>query len=243
VNVLTRWACGEGAPVATRDGFGGDVLPPHCRDAFTGCSNNKWPVGDTCPLHASSFRDYGHVVALYRSPRAWQRSAFFYFSRPPPPPNTTMVEICDFLSLRSWAGMQTALTNGFDYKGANGSRPRWALDANAACWRLSNFAWVGITDFWATSICLFHARFGGEAAEVDLQNIRPGSSGSGRNSSGGAPPCADAADEQTFTCALGRFLTDIRSHPRCHRLLAADAVGVDMGYATGNAMLADALAG
>jgi hypothetical protein len=206
--------------------------------AFTGCSNSKWPVGNTCPLNASSSSEYRRVVAMYRSPRAWQRSAFFYFKRPTPPANATTAEICEFVSRKLWAGMQTGLTMGWDPArvAANGSRP--VLDANAACWRLNNFAWVGITDYWRSSICLFHARFGGEAAESDYANIRPGAAS---GSSGSSGSCPDAVDEQTFACAFGRFLRELRPHPRCLRLLAADAAGADIGYAAADAMLREAL--
>jgi len=84
----------------------------------------------------------------------------------------------------------------------------------------------------------FHARFGGEAAESDYANIRPGAAS---GSSGSSGSCPDAVDEQTFACAFGRFLRELRPHPRCLRLLAADAAGADIGYAAADAMLREAL--
>lgn len=44
---------------------------------------------------------------------------------------------------------------------------RLALD------RLGGFAFVGLTDRWNDSICLFHARFGGRCLAAELLNNRP----------------------------------------------------------------------
>merc|ERR1719272_267853 len=36
------------------------------------------------------------------------------------------------------------------------------------------FSFVGLTDRWALSVCLFHAMFGGECHEREFENVRPG---------------------------------------------------------------------
>jgi hypothetical protein len=47
-------------------------------------------------------------------------------------------------------------------------------DVNLAINRLrQGFAFVGITDHWDLSICLFRAMFGGECNSLDLMNTRP----------------------------------------------------------------------
>merc|ERR1740130_1700859 len=44
-----------------------------------------------------------------------------------------------------------------------------------ALWRLSDgFAFVGLTEEWALSVCLFHAMFGGDCHEREFLNVRPG---------------------------------------------------------------------
>jgi hypothetical protein len=40
------------------------------------------------------------------------------------------------------------------------------------------FAFVGITDHWALSVCLFRVMFGGQCVASDLGNIRPGENSS-----------------------------------------------------------------
>lgn len=47
--------------------------------------------------------------------------------------------------------------------------------AAEACRRLALLAFVGVSDLWAASICLFHAQHGGQVVEeVEMQNLRPG---------------------------------------------------------------------
>ena len=40
--------------------------------------------------------------------------------------------------------------------------------------RLRGFAFVGLTDDWASSICLFHLMFGGRCLAAERRNVRPG---------------------------------------------------------------------
>lgn len=41
-----------------------------------------------------------------------------------------------------------------------------------ACRRLGLFAFVGISDHWRASVCLFHAMYGGQIHEVEYHNVR-----------------------------------------------------------------------
>lgn len=44
-----------------------------------------------------------------------------------------------------------------------------------AIYRLdTGFAYVGLTEEWELSVCLFHKMFGGECAEHEFSNVRPG---------------------------------------------------------------------
>lgn len=56
----------------------------------------------------------------------------------------------------------------------NSSLPT-AAESELAVQRLrSGFAFVGLTEEWNLSMCLFHARFGGECTALELLNTRPG---------------------------------------------------------------------
>jgi len=48
------------------------------------------------------------------------------------------------------------------------------IAVNFAIRRMLQFAFVGITDYWHLSVCLWHAKFGGRALPVELRNVRPG---------------------------------------------------------------------
>eukprot|EP00747_Dinoflagellata_sp_TGD_P164451 gnl/TRDRNA2_/TRDRNA2_184418_c0_seq1.p1 gnl/TRDRNA2_/TRDRNA2_184418_c0~~gnl/TRDRNA2_/TRDRNA2_184418_c0_seq1.p1 ORF type:complete len:329 (+),score=34.45 gnl/TRDRNA2_/TRDRNA2_184418_c0_seq1:95-1081(+) len=43
--------------------------------------------------------------------------------------------------------------------------------------RLKNFSFVGLTDYWMLSICLWHKKMGGQPLPIELANNRPGSIG------------------------------------------------------------------
>jgi len=36
------------------------------------------------------------------------------------------------------------------------------------------FAFVGLTDYWTETVCLFHAMYGGPVTKHELDNVRPG---------------------------------------------------------------------
>merc|ERR1719313_133277 len=52
------------------------------------------------------------------------------------------------------------------------SEEQQALDVQAALSRLPKLGFVGLTDNWDLSICLWHAKFGGECLPVEFQNLR-----------------------------------------------------------------------
>ena len=73
---------------------------------------------------------------------------------------------------------------------------------------LANLAFVGLTDEWELSVKLFHARFGGKAADVELTDTRPHSWYNGRNGqecNAATVDFVDRADESIYEAALQRF--------------------------------------
>lgn len=61
--------------------------------------------------------------------------------------------------------------HGWHHHFGTAGQPSVAL-AEEACRRLQRFAFVGLTDAWEATICLFHASFGGEPHEAELVNTR-----------------------------------------------------------------------
>merc|ERR1719346_762493 len=52
-------------------------------------------------------------------------------------------------------------------------RPDVVPDTRTALDRLDGFKFVGLTEQWDLSICLFHAMFGGECLQNEFRNMRP----------------------------------------------------------------------
>jgi hypothetical protein len=57
---------------------------------------------------------------------------------------------------------------GYDGQGSKPTYLRKALE------RLPQLGFVGLTDHWEMSICLWHAKFGGECLPAEFVNVRPG---------------------------------------------------------------------
>jgi len=53
-----------------------------------------------------------------------------------------------------------------------------ADEVSEAIRRLSTFAFVGLTDRWQLSVCLFHAMYGGDVTASEFRNVRHGDGGS-----------------------------------------------------------------
>jgi hypothetical protein len=86
-----------------------------------------------------------------------------------------------------------------------------------ACRRLRLFAFVGISDYWDASVCLFHKMYGGEPHSIELVNVRKGKYAKGSLKE---VDCGDAADEQLYKCALEVFEENLQRHPQCRQHMA-----------------------
>ena len=138
---------------------------------------------------------HGRFFGMFRDPKSRARSLWGYFGRAYIKQNGSRSPAA---YLRSVVGSQTTMVagqrNGLECTAAGidllgrifpnriaGTpqcvdphspryiRPNLAL----ALERLKGFAFAGLTDRWADSICLFHARFGGPCLGVEFANIRP----------------------------------------------------------------------
>eukprot|EP00448_Togula_jolla_P006528 CAMPEP_0170600746 /NCGR_PEP_ID=MMETSP0224-20130122/17494_1 /TAXON_ID=285029 /ORGANISM="Togula jolla, Strain CCCM 725" /LENGTH=443 /DNA_ID=CAMNT_0010925483 /DNA_START=91 /DNA_END=1422 /DNA_ORIENTATION=+ len=74
---------------------------------------------------------------------------------------------------------------------------------------IENMAFVGITEEWDESICLFHLMFGGRMSPAELHNVHVGN-GHGNSSStfydeGELEGFVDSVDEELYQAALARF--------------------------------------
>jgi len=115
-------------------------------------------------VSASNFKEFrGNFFGMFREP--WQRmySDWNFFGKQTDP--ETWLHKRAGMATKMLAGQQ----DGLKVSPADG-RPNIEL----ALSRLDGFAFVGLTDQWALSICLFHVMFGGEFHPTELENMRPG---------------------------------------------------------------------
>lgn len=95
----------------------------------------------------------------------------------------------------------------------NNNPPTQAM-VDLACERVRKFAFVGITPFYDTSVCLFHAMYGGRVRPNEYKNVRKGDYTAVAHSLKEVD-CGDRADEALFECGLEVFLSNLRDHPQC----------------------------
>lgn len=170
-----------------------DFASHHPRGMLHHFSKQYWP--DSCPGLAGITKAFGDAsavaegfatdyegkgVMMLRSPRERQISAWRWhtFGR-----DDYDGDVSKFA--RSTAGCATRmLTQGVapgDSRGDDWRRagcwgtppPLSEADGQLAKQRLTQLAFVGLTEEWSLSVCLLHALFGGECSTAELENSRP----------------------------------------------------------------------
>lgn len=237
-NTLIRWACGQDAPnvnvfsgrpnMQARKGAQSSILNSradclrrtfvHRTDAATGRVKSDMAIGTHMPLRGDeSPSELQRVFMLFRSPdaRAWSEFKQNY---------VLTGQICQScITPSDMCGVYDRFGRAHMAKYILGCHPLRvcknqtlpAASIHRACAKVQHMGFIGITELWRTSICVFHETLGGENDERDLHNSRPGLS------NWKAPPsvrnrrnCTDRGDAALFVCALREFLR--RAHQtRC----------------------------
>jgi len=110
--------------------------------------------------------------------------------------------------------------------------------------RIQKFAFVGLTEEWDLSICLFHAKFGGSVTPAELYNVRPGVHQKNTTVQNQMWQMAanqlrawwqGSADTLVYETAKQRFWRDLSTHnidrESCRRMIDADVQGDNPGMA------------
>ncbi len=122
-----------------------------------------------------------------------------------------------------------ALTSVGHWRFFQAAGPPNASMVEEACRRLRLFAFVGLTEHWLASACLFHAQFwasGSGPGRVDVLNVLPGAYRAEGYATREAD-CGDTADEQLFACGAALFAERLARHPRCVGLLRGGQSGLE----------------
>ena len=160
----------------------------------------------------------GHFAGLFRHPARRALSAFSFFKGHPDLSKKQYAQQVAGTAVRMLAGQ------------------RYGLDCNACCncaksppppntqlalERLrTGFAFVGMTDDYRMSVCLFHARFGGTCTRAEFANMRPTSKPSNDHSENETAAdwtrqvegFVDHDDLALYQAAHARFCNDLKTY-------------------------------
>ena len=184
-------------------------------------------IGNHHAVSAAVLRDFGgRLFGMFRAPNSRSHSMFNFFVGERP-----WISERDYAQrvLGSAVMMLSGQRYGLDCLQQGRPCPKLEPNTALALQRLdSDFAFVGLTEEWATSICLFHAVFGGECLSHEFTNSHATAYSHVGYSSSGALVVArplggivDEADERLYARAAQRFRNDVAQHgvtpERCAR--------------------------
>lgn len=139
--------------------FGSTITEQETRRINT--CNGKLPncvreVKDPDPYHCPYLDcgEYENKVTMIRNPYKWLPSYAHWMWSDLAPQRKSLETILPFQSQMSFI----ANTNNVD---------------EAINILQNNYTWWGISDYWETSICTFHCKFGGNTTDIELHNTRP----------------------------------------------------------------------
>ena len=104
------------------------------------------------------------------------------------------------------------------------SKPPTAAEVELACLNLHLFAFLGVSDYWDATVCLFHKMYGGTVLESDSVHLRQGRYTETPYAKTSVD-CGDTADESVFACAMHIFISRLRPHPECLKLVTYKEFG------------------
>lgn len=201
-------------------------------------TESKWPRpccgllslawGSHDALSARNYERYrGRLFGLFRTPELRLYSAYYNmgWARGNVTPSA-YAEQTRGSAVKMLAG-QASGVNCMFYQGDGSAlpgcrHPRVEPDLPTALARLEGgFAFVGLTDEYALSVCLFHAMYGGTCEKAEFINARPSHGGAFEEST--RPKTAaggraffdgyvDSADSALFAAADRRFRADLARH-------------------------------
>jgi len=170
--------------------------------------SNHNPIGET------DYTDWsGKFMAMFRSPAKIMLSRWYHFG-PGQDAHEDEQEYHDFF--QRYRGSTTQMLAGLK-DGLLPNNESWSQDSEfrkktlaVARERLKGFAFVGLTDEWGPSICLFHAMFGGKLSDSELENAHPGTETELKTNP--FSRWEDTEDEAVLADVKKLFLKNIKKH-------------------------------
>jgi len=155
----------------------GDHCPPN---NVMGCpAHNHINISQTCPGAFSKWAEHvgvgadfdfqyrGHGIALMRQPEQRMLSHFVYGG------GGTGDELEQFRQKFEGCSVKMLTRSGSMMQTCGTAPPPSQNETKEAVNRIKQFAFVGLTERWELSICLFRKMFGGKCVGADFLNTRP----------------------------------------------------------------------
>jgi len=175
-NTLVTWGCPDLSDSCQLEGNGDPnaaLIPPfmeahkkECKEGFTLCGGHR-AVGSPC---LTLKNHSGHFVAMFRQPEQRTISGFHHDLHDYEGHKTANTSISEYAT--ALAGCTTrmilghACGNPFHIDEPKMDKALQVLERE--------FAFVGLTEEFDLSVCLFHKMFGGSCHRREFLNIRPG---------------------------------------------------------------------
>ena len=184
INTITRFCCSR-----LPDG----IKVPHDSDAKGWLARQRKmmsryhlkPLEDKCKIVAQvhepfvNHSSHDFWITFVRDPKIRLRSAYQYKMLTPglnasmkKELQNTVHNLVDFSLFPGVKGCQTKMFTG-SHCSDHTVNVSFATVLEARKIISRHFAFIGITDRWLESICLFHAMYGGKVKSVEIENVRP----------------------------------------------------------------------
>lgn len=157
----------------------------------------------------------GHLVGMFRRPQNRIVSAF---SQPGAPWGAVATGHHNFTqyALHEKGCMTKSLARDGWYPCKLGSKAASQEEVDMAVSRLQGFAFIGLTEEWNLSVCLFHAVFGGDIYQEEVAVTRPGQGpireAASQEFLASLKDWEDRADEEVYAAAAKLFWQQIQKY-------------------------------
>ena len=180
--------------------------------------NGNW--GDHNAIDDETWQKFrGHFVGLFRDPVRRAISSYKWFGEPIGQDLQGYAHDIRGTTVRMMTGQRYGLDCNWPKFPCDSGSSQEPADVDKAIERLAGFKYVGMTDEYPLSVCLFHAMFGGECRPSEFGNMRQTSRLKDQHGAlddrelSGAGPLAGLVDEEEttfFMATYDRFCTDLR---------------------------------